>query len=201
MKERKFESIQKAIEEWKQTEDAINWAYSMVYSIEENMTENIRFYNINEVYEWIEQDYYNDDNYGNKETTPIEEIINNYIKNLNVDNDIAELIKTGIFDWGLDDLFGENILGIFYENKEIKYWIEYWYKKVNDYTFQVYVTGNGGFEPDDYYKESEYVKEYYNKWLEERRKRINDDEWNTFYNKMEINVREVFENKLQKMRW
>ena len=200
MKERKFESIQKAIDEWKQTEDAINWAYSMVYSIEENMTENISFYNINEVYEWIEQDYYNDDNYGNKETTPAEEIINNYIKNLNVDNDIAELIETGIFDWGLDDLFGENILGIFYENKEIKYWIEYWYKKVNDYTFQVYVVGNGGFEPDDYYKESEYVKEYYNKWLEERRKRINDDEWNTFYNKMEIDVREVFEDKLQKMR-
>ena len=200
MKERKFESIQKAIDEWKQTEDAINWAYSMVYSIEENMTENISFYNINEVYEWIEQDYYNDDNYGNKETTPAEEIINNYIKNLNVDNDIAELIETGIFDWGLDDLFGENILGIFYENKEIKYWIEYWYKKVNDYTFQVYVAGNGGFEPDDYYKESECVKEYYNKWLEERRKRINDDEWNTFYNKMEIDVREVFEDKLQKMR-
>ena len=200
MKERKFESIQKAIDEWKQTEDAINWAYSMVYSIEENMTENISFNNINEVYEWIEQDYYNDDNYGNKETTPAEEIINNYIKNLNVDNDIAELIETGIFDWGLDDLFGENILGIFYENKEIKYWIEYWYKKVNDYTFQVYVVGNGGFEPDDYYKESEYVKEYYNKWLEERRKRINDDEWNTFYNKMEIDVREVFEDKLQKMR-
>ena len=131
MKERKFESIQKAIDEWKQTEDAINWGYNIINATTNEINKiNLDFEIIlgfNNIDNFIRFTYllYIDDAFNvldnNENIYYLEYIlIPNVINNLNIDDGFKEVIIENLEykdDW-LKEMFN-----IFKENLELEKYI------------------------------------------------------------------------------
>ena len=131
MKERKFESIEKAIDEWKQTEDAINWGYNIINATTNEINKiNLDFETIlgfNNIDDFIKFTYllYIDDAFNvldnNENIYYLEYIlIPNVINNLNIDDGFKEVIIENLEykdDW-LKEMFN-----IFKENLELEKYI------------------------------------------------------------------------------
>ena len=131
MKKRKFESIEKAIDEWKQTEDAINWGYNIINATTNKINKiNLDFeitLGFNNIDDFIRFTYllYIDDAFNvldnNENIYYLEYIlIPNVINNLNIDDGFKEVIIENLEykdDW-LKEMFD-----IFKENSELNEYI------------------------------------------------------------------------------
>ena len=142
MEERKFESIEKAIDEWKQTEDAINWGYNIINATTNEINKiNLDFEIIlgfNNIDNFIRFTYllYIDDAFNvldnNENIYYLEYIlIPNVINNLNIDDGFKEVIIENLEykdDW-LKEMFN-----IFKENLELEKYINDKFINLKDIT-------------------------------------------------------------------
>lgn len=131
MKKRKFESIEKAIEEWKQTEDAINWGYDIINATTNKINKinldfeiTLGFNNIDDFISFTFLLYVDDAFWDSKKDIYYLEyvLIPDVINNLDIDEGFKEVIIENLEykdDW-LKEMFN-----IFKENLELE-------KHIND---------------------------------------------------------------------